>query len=180
MLKHLNEDLKHIIANFYTDFVRSVTKLLPYSFKYMESFIVFNLLHNNNYSIPLKQDDAPTIVKDHNNTDHTYNHNGHIKNNLHNNHFYYDNYEDQHLSFYNNNLINQQTIFYFFHTNDICRLKRFVLEGRNFYEILYLLSTIANLILFKKVKIDLSFLEYTILYAVAFQKKTPKEISSST
>ncbi|CRG99068.1 histone acetyltransferase, putative [Plasmodium relictum] len=146
MLKHLNEELKDLFIKFYHDFVRSLCNLLPYSFKKLESFIVFNLLHNTT----------------------------HLSKNIEDN---IDNQQDNISCFYDNKLLNEKSISYFFHSNDICRLKRFVIEGRNFYEILYLLSIISKLILFKKVKIDLNFLEYTILYAVSFQKKTCKEIS---
>ncbi|CRG97220.1 histone acetyltransferase, putative [Plasmodium gallinaceum] len=147
MLKHLNEELKDLFIKFYYDFVRSLCNLLPYSFKKLESFVVFNLLHNTIHSS--KNNDKQDL----------------------------DNQQDNISCFYDNTLLNEKSISYFFHSNDICRLKRFVMEGRNFYEILYLLSTISILILFKKVQIDLNFLEYTILYAVSFQKKTCKEIS---
>ncbi|SBT86636.1 histone acetyltransferase, putative [Plasmodium malariae] len=161
MVKHINKQLENVFINFYLDFVRSLRNLLSFAFRKLEVFIVFNLLHYN----------SSLLSNHHECHQHTL-----LKNEYNNALDPNDN--NDHCSFYDDtNCLNEENIFYFFHQNDICRLRRYVNEGRNFYEILYLMTTIATLILFKKVHIDLSFLEYTVLYAVSFQHKTCKEIA---
>ncbi|EAA16455.1 hypothetical protein [Plasmodium yoelii yoelii] len=184
MLRHINPKLKNIFITFYYDFVRTFCNLLPYSFKKLESFIIYNLL-NDNYNLlsnpprVSRIDDLKQLIQK---EDANININEHIQETRNDN----DSDENMNLeddndiinSFYNKkDKLNEENIFYFFHANDICRLKRYVLESRSSQELLYLMDTIAKLILFKKVKIDLSILEYTILYAVSFQKKTFSEIS---
>ncbi|SCM07324.1 histone acetyltransferase, putative [Plasmodium chabaudi adami] len=181
MLRHINPKLKNIFITFYYDFVRTFCNLLPYSFKKLESFIIYNLL-NDNYNLlsnppqvsrvndikqVIQNEDANVNISEKNETDNESEENLDLEE------------DDMVTSFYNKKeKLNEENIFYFFHTNDICRLKRYVLESRSTQELLYLMDTIAKLILFKKVKIDLSILEYTILYAVSFQKKTITEISN--
>ncbi|KJP86496.1 hypothetical protein AK88_03872 [Plasmodium fragile] len=179
MLRHLNKDLKKIFTNFYLDFVRSFCNLLPYSFKKLESFVVFNLLHNNPIILASPTRDELLLPRGkpqgqeerkkeqvHEAADEEEEFAPHD-----------DDDPDQYASFYEDHLLTQENLFYFFHPNDICRLKRFVMESKAFADILYLMQTVANLILFRKVPIQLTFLEYTILYAVSLQKKNCQEIS---
>ncbi|SCP03838.1 histone acetyltransferase, putative [Plasmodium ovale] len=172
MLKCINDELKDVFINFYYDFVRMFRSLLPFAFKNLESFIVFNILRSNQAIMSRHNGETASGVNGTMGTVGTNGESGSISNRM-----TVTNRGDQ-SSFYNSDvLLNDDNIFYFFHPNDLCRLKRYVMEGRNFYEILYLMTTIANLILFKKVPIEMSFLEYTILYAISFQNKTCKEIS---
>ncbi|SBT32718.1 histone acetyltransferase, putative [Plasmodium ovale wallikeri] len=172
MLKCINDELKDVFINFYHDFVRMFRSLLPFAFKNLESFIVFNILRTNQ-AISLRH--SGETASGFNGTMGTVGTNG--ENASISNRMTVTNRDDQ-SSFYNSDVpLDDDNIFYFFHPNDLCRLKRYVMEGRNFYEILYLMTTIANLILFKKIPIEMNFLEYTILYAISFQNKTCKEIS---
>ncbi|GAW79909.1 histone acetyltransferase [Plasmodium gonderi] len=176
MLKHINQELKNIFTNFYLDFVRTFCNLLPYAFNKLESFVVFNLLHNNSIILSnptqeelllsreqgavAKGDDQKSII-----------------NGRRSEATYKEEESEDYGCFYDNDLLKKENLFYFFHPNDICRLKRFVMESKPICDILHLMNAIANLILFRKVPIDLTFLEYTILYAVSFQKKSCQEIS---
>ncbi|CAA9987099.1 histone acetyltransferase, putative [Plasmodium knowlesi strain H] len=176
MLRHLNVNLKKVFTNFYLDFVRSFCSLLPYSFRRLESFVVFNLLHNNPIVLTnptrdellLPREKGKEIEKEVN-VD-VEEEKGLLS--------LPDEDGDQYACFYDDELLSQENLFYFFHPNDICRLKRFVMEAKPFADILYLMQTVANLILFRKVPIQLTFLEYTILYAVSLQKKNTQEISN--
>ncbi|GAB65418.1 ATPase [Plasmodium cynomolgi strain B] len=194
MLRHLNQNLKKIFTNFYLDFVRSFCSLLPYSFKRLESFVVFNLLHNNPIILasPTRDElllprgkpkggeageegeeagEAEEVGDD---GEEVSVENGLLS--LREGPFQDDD-ADHYACFYDDQLLSHENLFYFFHPNDICRLKRFVMESKPFSDILYLMQTVANLILFRKVPIQLTFLEYTILYAVSLQKKNCQEIS---
>ncbi|ANQ07037.1 ATPase [Plasmodium coatneyi] len=182
MLRHLNENLKKVFTNFYLDFVRSFCSLLPYSFRKLESFVVFNLLHNNPIILANPTRDELLLPRGKSNGEEKVE----VEKKAENEVVVEEEKElftlqdedgDHYACFYDDELLSQENLFYFFHPNDICRLKRFVMESKPFADVLYLMQTVANLILFRKVPIQLTFLEYTILYAVSLQKKSCQDIS---
>ncbi|EUD64608.1 hypothetical protein C922_05023 [Plasmodium inui San Antonio 1] len=175
MLRHLNQKLKKVFTNFYLDFVRSLCNLLPYAFRRLESFVVFNLLHNNPIILASPTRDELLLPREKSNRGEI--EGEEVKEEEQNGSFFSQEDADHYACFYDDELLSKENLFYFFHPNDICRLKRFVMESKPFSDILYLMQTVANLILFRKVPIQLTFLEYTILYAVSLQKKTCQEIS---
>ncbi|KMZ81564.1 hypothetical protein PVIIG_03417 [Plasmodium vivax India VII] len=180
MVRHLSKNLKKVFANFHLDFVRSFCSLLPYAFRRLESFVVFNLLHNNPVALarPTREQlllprgkaanegEKEVVAKGEAVADREAVADGESED------------PDHCACFYDDELLSQENLFYFFHPNDLCRLKRFVMEAKPFADVLYLMQTVANLILFRKVPIQLTFLEYTVLYAVSLQKKSCQEISA--